>query len=236
MKILITGGGCREAIDGVRCVTNTSTGRTAAYLADAFFANGASVTAVMAKGAVLPSCVAAHGNASESGIKLLRFESGADLSSAVQAELTAACERGEPYSAIVHAAAVSDFVPDTVTVGGVTYKAGKQLKKLHSGGEMTVTFREAPKIADSLRTWAGERAAIFCFKLTNGATKSEQQTAVDGLFKHSSADYVIRNDLTEITESAHPFIITARDGSILAQGATLSDMSAAITAVCSAGR
>ena len=34
MNILITGGGCREAIDNVRCVTNTSTGRTSAAIAD----------------------------------------------------------------------------------------------------------------------------------------------------------------------------------------------------------
>ncbi|MCR5725453.1 MAG: phosphopantothenoylcysteine decarboxylase, partial [Treponema sp.] len=155
--ILITGGGCREAIDGVRFVTNMSTGRTSAFLADTLAASGASVTAVMGQGAILPE---------RPDVRILRFESGADLSAQVQAELEEAHRAGNDYTAVIHAAAVSDFIPETVTTGGVTYAAGKHLKKLHSGDEMTVTFRAAPKIADSIRTWAGEHTLLFCFKLT----------------------------------------------------------------------
>ena len=54
MNILITGGGCREAIDNVRCVTNTSTGRTSSAIADYFFAQGANVTLLAAASAIKP--------------------------------------------------------------------------------------------------------------------------------------------------------------------------------------
>lgn len=223
MKILITGGGCREAIDGVRFVTNMSTGRTAAFLADALSAQGAEVAAVMGAGAVLPQSEA---------VRLVRYESGAELAAAVQAELEAAREQGKPYTAVIHAAAVSDFIPDTVTVGGDTYTAGKALKKLHSGGSMTVTFRAAPKIADRLREWAGDGAVIFCFKLTNGASAEERTEAVEKLAAHSAADYVVRNDLSEICAEKHPFAVIARDGTTSASGETLSDMAQAIAQLC----
>ena len=220
MKILITGGGCREAIDGVRCVTNMSTGRTSAFLADAFFRAGNEVTAIMGAGAQLPA---------EEGVQLRRYESGEELASALQAELTGAVKAGQPYTAVIHAAAVSDFVPDTVTVGGKTYRAGKELRKLHSGGEMTVTFRAAPKIADRLHEWASGKTRVVCFKLTNGASRDEQNQAVQKLSSHSAADYIVRNDLTEITAEKHPFVITAADGSRAGSGETLSELAESLT-------
>ena len=57
MNVLITGGGCREAIDNVRCVTNTSTGKTSAAIADFFIGQGASVTILAAASAVRPKRV-----------------------------------------------------------------------------------------------------------------------------------------------------------------------------------
>lgn len=244
MKILITGGGCREAIDGVRFVTNMSTGRTAAFLADALAEKGAQVTAVMAHGALLPkraksecsdthdSGCAARDSKALHPVRLIRFESGAELSAALQTELTRSRAHGEPYTAIVHAAAVSDFIPDMVSVDGVSYPAGRALRKLHSGGSMTVTFRAAPKIADNLRDWAGAGTVIFCCKLTNGATADEQRTAVHGLFSHSAADYVIANDLSQLSAVAHPFTMFARDGNTVAHGATLDDLVHAVAERC----
>ncbi len=222
-KILITGGGCREAIDGVRFVTNMSTGRTSAFLADALCGQGFAVTAVMGAGAALPQ---------NSAVQLLRYESGEELLATVLTALQAAEAENEPYTAVIHAAAVSDFIPDTVTTGGATYKAGKALKKLHSGATMTVTFRAAPKIADRIRAAVGERATLMCFKLTNGATEDERQQAVEKLVSHSAADYVIRNDLTEITGAAHPFVVSAKNGETVACGKTLSELAAALALLC----
>lgn len=213
MKILITGGGCREYIDSVRFVTNSSSGRTSAQIADALAAKGHEITLIAASSAI---------KAKESSINTILFETGAELSEAIKAELTSS-----PYDAVIHAAAVSDYVPDTVTVGGETIKAGKN-GKLHSGGEMTVTFRPSPKIADSLHQWAAEGgradAKVVCFKLTSGADESEKNRAVTSLFSHSKADFVVYNDLSQITPSKHPFKILNGKGECLAEGETNAEL------------
>ena len=215
MKILITGGGCREYIDSVRVVTNSSTGRTSAVLADELARKGNEVTLITAENAIKPQ---------DSSIKMIFFQTGEELAKAIKAELTSSC-----YDAVIHAAAVSDFVPDTITIGGQTVKAGKNAPKLHSGSEMTVTFRASPKIADSLHDWAAqggnEKAKVVCFKLTNNADESEKTRAVTKLFGHSGADFVVYNDLSEITKEEHPFKILKYDGECVATGKTNSEMS-----------
>lgn len=54
MRILITGGGCEEPIDGVRSICNFSSGKTAAFLCDHLVAKNFSVTAVFSQRAVKP--------------------------------------------------------------------------------------------------------------------------------------------------------------------------------------
>lgn len=224
MNLLITGGGCREYIDSVRVVTNSSTGRTSAQIADFLASKGHAVTLVAAESAI---------KAKNESVKLVMFQTGAELSAAIQKELTSS-----PYDAVIHATAVSDFVPETVTVGNETIKAGKS-GKLHSGGEMTVTFRASPKIADSLREWAksggSENAKIICFKLTSGADEAEKNRAVTNLFAHSKADFVVYNDLTQISENAHPFKILNQSGAVCAEGKTNADLGREIEKILNGG-
>ena len=214
MKVLITGGGCREYIDSVRVVTNSSTGRTSALLADELARKGNEVTLITAENAI---------KAQDSSIKIIFFQTGEELAKAIKAELTSSC-----YDAVIHAAAVSDFVPDTITISGKTVKAGKNAEKLPSGGEMTVTFRASPKIADSLHDWAAqggnEKAKVVCFKLLNKADEAAKEKAVTSLFGHSKADFVIYNDLSQITANAHPFKILNGKGVCMAEGATNAEL------------
>jgi len=209
MKILITGGGCREYIDSVRVVTNSSSGRTSAAISD-ILAEKNSVTLVTAKSAI---------KAGDSSVKIVTFETGEELFLAIKNELTQ-----NRYDAVLHAAAVSDFVPETITVAGKTVKAGKNAKKLPSGGEMTVTFRASPKIADRLCEWAAaggnEKAKVVCFKLLNNADEAAKEKAVTSLFGHSKADFVVYNDLSQITEESHPFLILNNTGKTVAEGKT----------------
>ena len=215
MKILITGGGCREYIDSVRVVTNSSTGRTSAVLADELTRKGNEITLITAENAIKPQY---------SSIKQIFFQTGEELAAAIKAELTSSY-----YDAVIHAAAVSDFVPDTITINGKTVRAGKNAPKLHSGDEMIVSFRASPKIADNLHGWASRggnaNAKVVCFKLTNNADESEKTRAVTKLFGHSGADFVVYNDLSEITKEEHPFKILKSDGECVATGKTNSEMS-----------
>lgn len=210
MKILITGGGCKEYIDSVRVVTNSSTGRTSAVLSEELSSKSCEVTLITAKSAVKPG---------SSSIKLRLFETGAELSLAIKEELTSS-----RYDAVIHAAAVSDFVPDTILIAGRTIRAGKNAIKLPSGSEMTVTFKASPKIADRLHEWAGlggnRDAKIVCFKLLNNADDEAKEKAVTSLFGHSKADFVVYNDLSQITDKVHPFVILNAEGKTCGQGNT----------------
>lgn len=218
MNVLITGGGCREPIDGVRCVTNMSTGRTAAKIADCFTAAGAQVTALLAVQSELPESATQQGNTrlaenDRSGppsIRLLRYETGAELAELMEKELTS-----HAYDAVIHAAAVSDFRPAVITVNGKSYPAGKNTGKIPSDSQLSVTFEPAPKIAVRLRRWAaagnpGGRTTIVCFKLTDGAGSTERLRAAAVLFGEDTADYVVSNDLTEMKDSGHKFALLGR--------------------------
>ncbi|MBP5284253.1 MAG: hypothetical protein J6Y93_06280 [Treponema sp.] len=214
MKILITGGGCREYIDSVRVVTNSSTGRTSAVLADELASRKNDVCLITAESAVKPK---------NPSVKVILYQTGEELAQRIREELTS-----QSYDCVIHAAAVSDFVPDTITTGGKTIKAGKNAEKLPSGGEMTVTFRASPKIADRLHEWAKEggnaSAKIICFKLLNNAGKVEENQAVGKLFAHSNADFVVYNDLSEITATVHPFKILSVKSVCVASGNTNEEL------------
>ncbi len=55
MKILITSGGTREAIDQVRSITNHSTGRLGKEIAETFLKAGHQVSLVTTKSAIKPN-------------------------------------------------------------------------------------------------------------------------------------------------------------------------------------
>lgn len=199
MNVLITGGGCREAIDNVRCVTNTSTGKTSATIADFFISQGASVTILAAASAIKPRKVL------EKNCKLRTYVSGSDLGQLLEEEL---CQ--QEYQIVIHAAAVSDFIPETVIMDGVEVAASPE-GKIPSGSSMTIRFRAAPKLADNIKSWAkkgGHREpAVVCFKLTSGAEQDKVLAACRAILERGAADYVVANDILKIGGGSHPFAV-----------------------------
>ena len=221
MRVLITGGGCEEPIDGVRYLANFSTGTTASFLADYFASRHHEVTALMAFRATRPFVP----------IRLLGFRSFSDLSETLQGLL----ER-EDFDLIVHAAAVSDFSPEAIVVDGVSSPAGSA-GKIESGAEAFIRLRENPKLIDSLKAWSqNARCAIVGFKLTNGAGGREREGAVQALLKRSRADLVVSNDLSEISGDVHPFACYALSGdgnlALARRGLTKNDLANFLEAEC----
>jgi phosphopantothenoylcysteine synthetase/decarboxylase len=234
MHVLITGGGCEEAIDGVRSVCNFSTGTTAALIANKLAESGHTVTALMSvrlavsslTTAVTPTAASANPVESASPITWLTFRSFDDLAHAIQNEVTRT-----DYDLVIHAAAVSDYGVSSVTVDGIQYPGGT-LPKINSKESITVTLTPHPKIIDHIKSWSrNPECTVVAFKLTNGANKSERLNAVRELFARTAqsfcnsfngnveseataasdirhpVDYVIHNDLTEISESTHSFAV-----------------------------
>jgi phosphopantothenoylcysteine decarboxylase / phosphopantothenate---cysteine ligase len=106
LRVLITAGPTREAIDSVRVITNRSSGRMGVALAATAARLGGAVTLLAGAGVMPPPEVSA-----------LRFESAADLE--------ALLARHAPVADVVlHAAAVADFKPRQTATGKLDRRAG----------------------------------------------------------------------------------------------------------------
>ncbi len=155
MNILITSGGTEEAIDGVRCITNSSTGRTGAAIAGYFSERGADVLLLRAEKAA----------GAPQGVTERRYRSYADLAAALKKILGA-----EKWDAVIHLAAVSDYTVAAVEVDGNPFSPGGP-GKIAGGRDVKITLKPTAKILDSLRSWSSNPGLVVVgFKLTDGAS------------------------------------------------------------------
>lgn len=206
MKILITGGGSEEPIDTVRYITNFSTGKTSCFLAEKFAENGNNVTLLTAEKAVHPAKASPN-------LKTVFYRTFSDLSS----NLKNLCNK-QAFDAIIHAAAVSDYSVSFIIVDGKEFLP-EQIAKVPSGLELTVKMKKNPKLVDSIKSWAkesGKSPVLVAFKLTSKASAEERKAAVQKVFSSNqdssfAPDYVVSNDLSEITADAHPCQIFSKD-------------------------
>ena len=179
MRVLVTSGGTTEPIDGVRVLTNTSTGATGALIANHFARRGHAVTLLRARGA----------RPAEAGCREETFSSFADLDAALGRLLGA-----EDFDVVIHAAAVGDFSVESVLSDGVVRLPG--VGKLDSQSAPMVRLRPNPKLLDSLRDRSRNRPVrVAAFKLTSGADAAEARESVAALLDRGVADVVVHNDL-----------------------------------------
>jgi phosphopantothenoylcysteine decarboxylase/phosphopantothenate--cysteine ligase len=185
LRVLVTSGGTAEPVDGVRVLTNTSTGRTGAGLAAHLAGRGHDVVLLRARTA-----------APTAGCREEIFFTFADLDAALTRLLG-----GEHFDAVIHAAAVGDFGIEAVVVGDLPVARGGA--KLEAGsGPVTLRLRPNPKLVDTLRARSrNPQLRVVAFKLTSGANAAGVRAAVETLFGHSDADLVVHNDLAEQTAS-----------------------------------
>jgi phosphopantothenoylcysteine decarboxylase/phosphopantothenate--cysteine ligase len=187
LRVLVTAGGTKAPIEGVRAITNTSTGATGAAIADHLAVRGHDVTLLHASNAVLPRSDAVHRRS---------FVTFGDLESLLRRTLS-----DERYDAVIHLAAVSDYDVDHVVVDGESRPADPT-GKLDSGGSMAIHLRKNPKLLSQLKQFAGTDVVVVGFKLTNGATTDERIAAINAV--SPGTDLVVHNDVSEMTAERHP--------------------------------
>lgn len=200
LRVLVTAGGTAEPVDGVRVLTNTSTGATGALIATQLARAGHEVVLLRAQ-----SALAADGPCREE-----TFVTFAQLEAALRRLLAA-----EPFDAVIHAAAVSDYSVDMVVMdeGAASVTGGK----LPSGGAPVLKLRPNPRLVDQLCGWSRAPFTLVAFKLTHGAEVAEADAAVQRLFTHSGADFVVHNDLSaRRADGTFPADILRPDGSVAA--------------------
>jgi len=214
LRVLVTSGGTAEPIDGVRVLTNTSTGRTGAQLASHLARRGHDVVLLRARSAV----------AAEAGTREEVFSTFAELDAALQRLLG-----GEHFDAVIHAAAVSDFGIEAVIADGVAHQPGGA--KLESGPEpVTLRLRALPKLVDSLRKHSrNPQVTVVAFKLTTAAAPAAVSAAVSTLLTRSGADLVVHNDLANRGNGEDfPASIHRRGGGSAMRCATRSELAVAL--------
>ncbi len=182
MRILITSGATREPIDAVRFLSNVSTGRTGARIADALAACGHTVTLLRGQ---------ASARSTDPAIAAERFDSTANL----QTQLHRLLGTGD-FDAVIHCAAVSDYQP-----------AEKHDGKFSSyAPQLTLHLVPTPKLLPGLKHAAPCPLKVVGFKLTAGADAPERAANVAKLFALGTVDAVIHNDMDDLGKGdARPF-------------------------------
>lgn len=187
MEVLITAGGTEEPIDGVRTITNFSTGKTGATIADIFYKKGFKVTLLTSIRAVPP----------KKDVNIVRFQSFNDLDRELQNLLATGRFKG-----VIHAAAVSDFSVDYLESGGVKF-APLTVTKLDSNRPLTITLKPNFKIIDKIKEYSPNPLLLIGFKLTKNASEDVIKKKVNSLFSSKMVDFVVQNDLTSISPKKH---------------------------------
>lgn len=215
MRILITAGGTTEKIDEVRSISNNSTGMLGKAIAEAFSAleETERILYICGLGAVLPDTPKAEVN---------KIGSVAELEAEVRKVLST-----DHIDVIIHCMAVSDYSVDRVTtssliaeeildalssveinreeISGAIMNAEALSNKSKISSDMddlVLILKKTPKIISLFKKLAPE-AVLVGFKLLNDVSHNTLIETGYGVLKKNDCDFVLANDLKEITLSQH---------------------------------
>ena len=186
-SILITTGATREYIDGVRFITNLSTGNTAATIAEHLSSLGYKITYLHGINTLLPK------NKSYN----IQFSDFNNLKNQLQDLLV-----NNHYDAIFHLAAISDYTVSELLKSDKTISPEKDTKIGSGIDDLTIKLKPTSKIVDEIKSISKNKSVVlFAFKFSGSSSLSDSKKEVAKLFKHSNADYVILNHLHDRTKN-----------------------------------
>lgn len=195
IKVLVTSGPTRGPIDALRYVSNRSSGRLGALIAQETLQAGAEVTFIYGRDSLLPR--ASSGDASR--LRTFAVETVADLSSAVQEELGRS-----QFDAVIHAMAVLDYEPEQVS-----------MEKVPSlSEEWWIKLVRTPKVIKLIRQWAPETILVG-FKLEVGKNKAQLVRIAHQSLLENGADFVLANDLRDIEAGQHTGYLVDKQGKVV---------------------
>ena len=212
MNVLVTAGNTQTPIDRVRCITNVFTGRTGAAIALHAHDQGHHVTLLTSH----PEAVLElrHDEPlAQDRWRPYRFRTFADLHKLMADEI----QRGG-YDAVIHCAAVSDYLAEGVyaPVAGTGFEPETgtwlgapprlidrlALKVKSDEPELWLRLVRAPKLIDQIRAPWGFRGLLVKFKLEVGITDEQLLKVAEQSRQHSGADLMVANTLEEMHDWA----------------------------------
>jgi len=179
-NILVTYGGTSESLDGVRTITNISTGRTGSAIAEHLTLKGYKVTVLRSRSSIIAkhkSDETTYTTFDEYKNEILRMLSE------------------KHFDSVIHLAALSDYTPYEIEYDDNVNQLPMKSKLKSNVDKIKVVLKRNPKIISQLYSASKNKGIIVIgFKLTNNKNVSENLRAVKQLFHESNCDYVVHND------------------------------------------
>lgn len=254
-NIVITAGGTSEPIDGVRRISNTSTGSLCAHIYEA-------LSGYLVKNGAAGNEYTVHYVAPSNALKPVEsprlpivFHTVTDVASTVSALRELAEKTNIDY--FIHGMAVSDFTKgyliekDTLidkltarieeavsagmrgslreTVASVIDApdgALRSSRKLSSRSELVLSLVRTPKIIGMIKAWAPD-AFLVGFKLLKGVSEDKLLAAATGLADANGCDMVLANDADRIDGKGH-FGMLIKGGRVIGRYATKKEIAEGI--------
>ena len=206
-RLLVTAGPTWTPIDTVRHLANFSSGRMGATLARAAAAAGWQVTLLYGPGRHLLS------SEDRQRMEVVDFTTFEELHALVQERVGS-----RAYAGVIHAAAVSDYLPAERVEG-----------KIDSGAaELVIRLVRAPKIVEEIRQLDPD-IILSAFKLTSGQSREQMIRAAQALRQQLGAEMVVANDQATLSTDRHPTVLLDATG-ILVEAQTPEALAAPLLA------
>lgn len=196
-NILITSGSTRGYLDAVRYITNTSTGKLGSEIALEAMRHGAVVNYIYGVNSLFP-LFKDHKGIKPSQLKLFEIETNDDLIKILIGKL-----KNRRFDAIVHAMAVSDYVPARTVKSKTPSNKDEWMLKLVKTTKVISIIRDI---------WP--QAFLVGFKLEVNRTKEDLVKIARRFLKKSSSNLVVANDKKSITRNSHTAYIVTGDGKV----------------------
>ncbi|MBI1939852.1 MAG: bifunctional phosphopantothenoylcysteine decarboxylase/phosphopantothenate--cysteine ligase CoaBC [Ignavibacteriales bacterium] len=187
LRVLVTSGATKENIDGVRFITNLSTGKTGSAIADYFRRRNNFVTTLLGEDSMLPS----------TDCEKIFFKDFNDLNGKLEKLL-----RENDFDAVIHLAAVSDYSLDSIEMGSEKFNLPVNKKISSEQSTMILKLKRNFKIVEKLKSYShNKNTAVTAFKFTNTDDENERAAEVGKLFSKSAAEinFVVLNDKADRT-------------------------------------
>ncbi len=222
INVCITSGGTSEAIDNVRKITNTSTGKLGSTIADAFIEAGFNVHFVYSKGSITPN----------NQCEMYEVQSASSVNDQLESLFN-----NIKIDVMIHAMAISDYEVSSIT--SLDFMA-KNLLELFSNttpneqdikevlripqqnkhgkissnqNDLVITMKQTPKIIQNLKS-KQENLYLIGFKLLSETTVESLIEAAHKQIKTANSDLVIANRLEDIDATQHIAHFVTKDGVI----------------------
>jgi phosphopantothenate---cysteine ligase (CTP) len=201
MNLLVTAGNTQVPIDRVRCVTNIFTGRTGTRIALCAQGRGHVVTLLTSHPNVVTELA---GQPPAERWRVQPYRTFDDLQEAMAPAI-----RAGGFDAVIHSAAVSDYLAAGVyrcQIGGPASPVlldGGAGKVKSDEPELWLRLVRAPKLIDLVRSDWGFRGVLVKFKLEVGVSEERLLEIAEASRRHSAADLMVANTLEGASEWAY---------------------------------